>query len=107
MVLLVTVALHHRDHFSQGNARRAFGYEAYHWGIIVSPLVSQAQDCWAYDATDKCYIDPATMRVVNPTMDWWFRSTDIDPVLSDKLLGRIIIGQVPDGTTISEIHMFF
>lgn len=108
MVQLVAVALYHRDHFSRGNARRIFGYEAYHWAIIVMPQVSQGRDCSAFDATDASEIDPVTFRMRNPTMDWWFRvKENVDPALSAKLLGRIVIGQLPDGMSSAELRDFF
>ncbi|KID87956.1 hypothetical protein MAJ_10761, partial [Metarhizium majus ARSEF 297] len=108
MADLVTVALYHRDHFSQGNARRAFGYEAYHWGILIMPQTSQGQDCHVFDATDASDIDPVTFRMKNPTMDWWFRSkTDADPALGTKLIGRIVIGNVPDEVSKTELEGFF
>ncbi|KAM4058929.1 hypothetical protein HRG_008194 [Hirsutella rhossiliensis] len=48
------------------------------------------------------------MRMVNPTMNWWFNHRDnVDPALSTKLLGRIIIGQVPDKITIAEVSTLF
>lgn len=104
---LITVALYHRDHLSRGSSRRTFGYEAYHWGIILTPQTSRGRDCWTYAATDKCYLDTVTMRMVNPTMDWWLDHRDnVDPPLSGKLLGRIIIGQVPDGITFAEVDEF-
>ncbi|KAG8410635.1 hypothetical protein J3459_017017 [Metarhizium acridum] len=108
MAGLVAVALHHRDHFSQGNARRTFGYEAYHWGIIVMPQTSQGRDCHAFDATDASDIDPVTFRLKNPTMDWWFRSqTEVDLELGTKLIGRIVIGHVPDEVSAPELGDFF
>ncbi len=44
----------------------------------------------------------------NPTMDWWFREKDaVDPELSTKLLGRLVIGRVPDGVSRDELGEFF
>lgn len=108
MTQLVAVALYSRDHFSRGNARRTFGYEAYHWGIIITPQVSQGQDCQTFEATDASDIDPVTFRLTNPTMDWWFNAKgNVDPTLGKKPLGRIIIGQVPDGVSSAELRDFF
>lgn len=108
MARLVAVALYHRDHFSEGNMRRVFGYEAYHWSILITPEVSQGRDCSAFDATDATEIDPVTFRMRNPTMDWWFRAMDhVDPALSSKLLGRIVIGQVPNEVSSSELRELF
>ena len=61
------------------------------------PKDSRGADCDAYDATDASYIDPVTFRMVNPTMDWMFRDRKgVDPELSSKLIGRIVIGVVGD-----------
>ncbi|RSL63552.1 hypothetical protein CEP54_005151 [Fusarium duplospermum] len=108
MTQLVALALHHRDNFSRGRSRKVFGYEAYHWGIIVMPEPSEGQDCYAYDATDASEIDPVTFRMNNPSMDWWFRvKENIDPTLSTKLIGRIVIGQVPDGVSSADLRSLF
>ncbi|KPM35821.1 hypothetical protein AK830_g10754 [Neonectria ditissima] len=108
MVQLVAVALYDRGHFSRGNARRLFGYEAYHWGIVVMPEDSEEQDYRAYDATDISEINPVTFRLSNPTMDWWYRVTEnTESVVNPRLLGRIVIGQVPDGTSSAELREFF
>ncbi|KAM0554025.1 hypothetical protein ACHAPJ_007100 [Fusarium lateritium] len=104
----VTVALYHRDRFSQGRARRTFGYEAYHWAIVIMPEVSDGRDCHEFDATDASEIDSVTFRINNPTMDWFFRpKINIDPMLSPKLLGRIVIGQIPDELSGDDLSDFF
>ncbi|KAJ4308457.1 hypothetical protein N0V84_012092 [Fusarium piperis] len=108
MTQLVALALHHRDNFSRGRSRKMFGYEAYHWGIIIMPEDSHGRDCSAFDATDASEIDPVTFRLENPTMDWWFRvKENVDPALSTKLIGRIVIGQIPDEVSSAELRGFF
>lgn len=108
MTKLATLALHHRDNFSQGNSRRVFGYEAYHWSIIIMPDTSRERDWYVFDATDRSEIDPITFRMNNPTMDWWFRAkSTMDPAVSAKFLGCIVIGQVPDGASFDEFESFF
>ncbi|KAH6628252.1 hypothetical protein F5144DRAFT_622221 [Chaetomium tenue] len=108
MERLIAVCLSHRDHFSEGHMRGVFSYEAYHWGLMITPKVSQGQDCHIFDATDATEIDPVTFRMRNPTMDWWFRDQkDVDPALSPKLIGRITIGRVPDEVSSDEVwHVF-
>lgn len=106
MPRLLTVGLYHRDHFSQGNSRRIFGHEAYHWGIIVTPQTSRGRDCLALEATDAAGIEPLTFRMTNPSMSWWLRHKYVDPMLSCKLLGRIVIGQIPDEITDDELLAF-
>lgn len=108
MVQLVTVALHHRDHFSVGNARRVFDKQAYHWSIMIIPEGGQSENCHSFDATDASHINPVTFRMNNPTMDWWFRSElDIKPQRHEKLLGRIVIGEMPDEVSGEELGDFF
>ncbi|KAL2201715.1 hypothetical protein CC79DRAFT_1338455 [Sarocladium strictum] len=105
---LLAVALYHRDHFSQGNARRAFGPGAYHWSIVVMPREGDHGDRRVFDATDASNIDPATFRLINPAMDWWFRVQESEePSLAAKLMGHLIIGQVPKGVSMDELKDFF
>ncbi|OAA43643.1 hypothetical protein NOR_04218 [Metarhizium rileyi] len=69
------------------------------------PQQSRGRDCISFEATDASTIEPVTFRVSNPTMDWWFRvREDIDPEKSSKLLGRIVIGQLPHGVSIAELR---
>ncbi|KAJ4122764.1 hypothetical protein NW768_010207 [Fusarium equiseti] len=108
MVQLVTVALHHRDHFSVGNARRVFDKQAYHWSIMIIPSPGEAENVHSFDATDASHINPVTFRMNNPTMDWWFRSElDITPQRHEKLLGRIVIGEIPEDVSGEELGEFF
>lgn len=108
MADLIAVGLHHRDHFSQGSARRTFGYEAFHWAIVVMPEGNHDRGCRSFDATDTSDIDPTTFRMRNPTMDWWFRvDENFDPALNVKLLGRTVIGRLPEGVSSTELRDFF
>ncbi|KAK4133386.1 hypothetical protein BT67DRAFT_442832 [Trichocladium antarcticum] len=108
MAQLVSVALYHRDRFSKGHLRDVFGYEAYHWSIVLMPEVSQGRDCYVFEATDASAIDPVTIRLTNPTMDWWLRGkNNVDPTQSSKLLGCIVIGQTPSTLPYSELLDFF
>ncbi|KAF4456872.1 hypothetical protein F53441_1083 [Fusarium austroafricanum] len=108
MVQLVTVALYDRGDFSRGDKRRIFGYEAYHWGIIVMPETAEGPVCHAYSATDASEIDPVTFRMNNPTMGWWLRQdNNMDPDLDTKLFGRIIIGQLPDEVSTVQLNDLF
>ncbi|OAA51778.1 hypothetical protein NOR_00371 [Metarhizium rileyi] len=108
MARLATVALSHRDNLSQGHSRRVFGCDAFHWGIVVMPENSHGRDCNAYEATDASEIDPVTFRMNNPHMDWWLRTREqIDPEVSSKLIGRVVIGQIPENVSDSQLHDFF
>lgn len=108
MARLVALALNHRDNFSHGRSRQVFGYEAYHWAIMIMPEPSQGQDCCVFDATDASEIDPVTFRMNNPSMDWWFRvKENVDPTLIDKLIGRIVIGEVPGGVSSADLRRLF
>ncbi|KAK0388002.1 hypothetical protein NLU13_4246 [Sarocladium strictum] len=108
MSRLIAVALYHRDHFSQGSARRAFGPGAYHWAIVVMSPEGEAGDRRVFDATDASNIDPTTFRLINPAMDWWFRAQETeDPSLAAKLMGHLIIGEVPLDVPMDELKHFF
>ncbi|KAF5021320.1 hypothetical protein F66182_6642 [Fusarium sp. NRRL 66182] len=75
---------------------------------MIMPDVSQGRDCHIFEATDASEIDAVTFRMNNPTMNWWFRSKgDIDPELSTKLIGRIVIGQIPNEISKAELQEFF
>lgn len=99
----LAVGIYHRDRFSSGNSRRVFGYGAFHWGILFIPsfgssnpssslsFSTESEEYYAYDSTDATALDPVTFRVVNPSMDWWFRSKKVTPDESTKLIGRIIL----------------
>ncbi|KAK3185935.1 hypothetical protein K4F52_005390 [Lecanicillium sp. MT-2017a] len=105
---LIGVSLYDRDRFSRGHSRKVFGYEAYHWAIIIMPETGRGRKSRVFDATDKAEMDPVTFRLDNPTMDWWFREkNDVDPDLSVKLLGRLVIGKVPSGVSGDEISELF
>lgn len=64
-----------------------------------------------FEATDASTIDPITFRMKNPTMDWWLRTKEDtdndDPALGAKLLGRIVIGKLPDGVSSADLRDFF
>lgn len=94
----IAVALYHRDHFSTGRNRKIFESTAFHWGFMVISSHGRV----AYDATDASEMDPKTSRMVNPTMDWWFRVRQVDEV-SEKLLGCIVIGEVSPGADVREL----
>ncbi|KAF4123845.1 hypothetical protein GMORB2_5561 [Geosmithia morbida] len=120
MAYLITVALYHRDQFSRGDSRRIFGHEAYHWGFVITPPLeatsqgpspSPSLDS-SFDATDTAEIDPVTFRMNNPTMDWWLRAEErIDSEANPKLLGRVVVGKIPeeDGSMpdAAELRAFF
>ncbi|KAI9162892.1 hypothetical protein HJFPF1_04487 [Paramyrothecium foliicola] len=41
-------------------------------------------------------------------MEWWFRAKgNGDPALSAKLIGRIVLGQMPDSMSVAQLHDFF
>ena len=92
----IAVGLYHRNNLSEGRMRDIFEHKAYHWGIFVLAGES-GRHHWSFEATDASEIDPVTFKLNNPTMDWWFRGQDsIDPERSSKLLGMVIIGEIPD-----------
>ena len=106
MAHLIAVGTYHRDHFSRGNARKTFCYAAFHWGIILMSASDRdgQQPYQSFDATDAIELDPVTFRMTNPTMDWWFRVREgVDPAVPSKLIGRIIIGNVPDEISSADV----
>ncbi|KAF4336052.1 serine threonine kinase [Fusarium beomiforme] len=108
MVQQVAVALYDRGDFFRGDKRLVFGYEAYHWGIVILPETQQEREHHAFSATDVVEINPVTFRMHNPTMSWWLRSEEnINPGESSKPLGCIIIGEIPDDITFAQLDEFF
>lgn len=109
MTLQIGVSLYHRDHYSQGRNRQIFGYEAYHWALLITPDEGQSEhDCDAYDATDTNIWDPVTFRMTNPTMDWHFRAKrGFDPEEEIKLIGQVVIGVLPTDVSRDELEDFF
>ena len=107
----IVVALYHRDHYSSGRLRRTFGYEAFHWAVMVTPKKGRGQEskCVAYDATDSSEFDEVTWRMNNPTMDWWFRvKPTINPERSTKYLCSVVIATaVPSGTSDDDLKDIF
>lgn len=97
----VAIALYHRGRLSLGDERTRLGYEAYHWGILIMSkhgISNKKLDCDAYDATDMAVNNPETRENLNPSHDWFFRSQRrIDPSGTGRMIGRIIVGKLPDG----------
>ncbi|PYI11850.1 hypothetical protein BO78DRAFT_444102 [Aspergillus sclerotiicarbonarius CBS 121057] len=91
----VLVTLHYRDELSLGANRMQLGHAAYHWGILVTPKVSQGRDCYSFNVSNGVDLDPVARANRNPNFDWVLRArTDANPLLSSHLLGRIMIGKV-------------
>ena len=99
--------MYHREGYSTGRNRQILGYEAFHWGILVMPREGEAEYD-AYDATDRNEIDPRTFRMENPNLDWWFDAKEgiVDTSRGGRLIGRITIGVVPDGTSSCDVRKF-
>jgi hypothetical protein len=105
--LEIAVSFYDRDHYSRGRNRQIFGYEAYHWAVMVVPKGNKGRTCKAYDTTDASEYDPVTHRLTNPTMEWKFRTKTVDPKLSKKLLGCVVIGTAPPGVSFDDLDAFF
>jgi hypothetical protein len=100
----VIVTIHHRDELSLGHHRERLGHEAFHWGILIAPKKSRGSDCNAYDVSDGVTPDPESRQDLNPERDWLFRSKEqVDPTRSGRLIGRVLIGKVPNRITDAEI----
>ncbi|KAG5929129.1 hypothetical protein E4U42_007033 [Claviceps africana] len=121
---LLAVALYHRDHISLPPKSRCYGYEAFHWGLLITPSEAQAQpreetsqaekwqpsgekNCLAVDATDASEIDPITFRMKNPSMDWWMHHKVVDPETSSKMIGRIVVGEIPPEVSNDDLMTIF
>lgn len=104
----VVIALYHRGRLSLGDNRQRLGYESYHWGILIMPKHPREGHrlplSSAYDATDILVIDPETHEDLNPNLDWFFRTQhDIDPSATGQLIGRIIVGKLPNHVSKSNL----
>jgi hypothetical protein len=101
----VFITLHHRDEVSLGESRQRLGHAAYHWGVLISPKVSKGRDCHVYDITNAARPDPITRVDLNRDRNWLFRAiANIDPLSSDHLLGMVMVGKVPNGTSYIDIE---
>lgn len=101
----IVVTVHHRDELSLGENRLRLGHSAFHWGILVMPKTSRGKDCSAYDVSDGSGMDADTGQMRNTALDWEFRPKRlIDPLRSGRLLGRIIIGKIPNDVPVSAIE---
>ncbi len=111
MVMSVTqigVGLYHRDHLSHGRSRKIYCYEAFHWGVVALPKGSKGRDSQTFEATDSNEIDPVTLRMTNPSLEWRFKAKDnVIPTLSSKLQGVILITQLPHEMSFEELKSFF
>ncbi|VUC20652.1 unnamed protein product [Clonostachys rosea] len=104
----VALAVCHRDYFSRGHSRETFGQSAFHWAITVIPEITNGNDCDEYDATDSSEIDQTTWRMINPSMDWYFRvRSDVSLDHNPKTIGRIVIGIIPEEVSKSDIKDLF
>ncbi|CAH0018371.1 unnamed protein product [Clonostachys rhizophaga] len=104
----VALALCHRDYFSRGHSRETLGHSAFHWAITVVPETTHGNDCDEYDATDSSEIDQKTWRMINPSMDWYFRvRSDVGLDHNPKTVGRIVIGSVSDEVSRADLKDLF
>ena len=97
----VMVTIHHRGRLSLRENRTRLGRSAYHWGILIQPKNPKHHDSNALDVSDGIAVDPVTHRDLNPNLEWNFRAkADV----SGSLLGRVVIGKVPNKVTNAEIE---
>lgn len=101
----IIISIHHRDQFSLGEHRTRLGHAAYHWGILIQPKNPKGSDSDAYDVTDAAIVDPLTRQNLNPNHDWHFRpKVGVNPHNSGRLLGRVMIGKMPNNVTNADIE---
>ncbi|KFH45527.1 hypothetical protein ACRE_036590 [Hapsidospora chrysogenum ATCC 11550] len=89
----ICVALYKRIPYSFGRNRQIFGYEAYHWGILIVSNEGKDLTCESYDVSDVSELNKTTWRMDNPDMNWFFRAKKpVNPEKSSKFLGHVVIG---------------
>ncbi|PGG99555.1 hypothetical protein AJ79_08492 [Helicocarpus griseus UAMH5409] len=99
------VTIHYRDEFSLGAHRQLFGHAAYHWGLLFSPKKAKGRTSYTYDVSDAADPHPVTRVDRNPERNWVYRPRDkVDPALSTRLLGRVMIGKIPNNVSYSRIQ---
>lgn len=108
-IQLATVALYSRGELSKGNSRRIFHFEAYHWGLLITPKEGQGgRRSHAFEATDASEMDKVTFRLNNPTMDWWYKyRLNVNSEDSKKFLGQVVVGEIPEEVSGEELTAFF
>jgi hypothetical protein len=102
--LRVFITIHHRNTLSLGPNRERLGYAAYHWGILIAPKGSTGPDCHAFDVTDGADPDPQARVDRNPDRNWFFRRKHVNWKSSAHLLGKAMIGKVPNSIKLPEIE---
>ena len=101
----VFVSIYHRGRFSLGENRTQLQHGAFHWSIVTAPKSSKGADNRAYDVTDGIVVLHSGQSYSNTDGDWHFRSkADIDPNENYRLVGRIIIGKIPNSISDAEIE---
>jgi hypothetical protein len=101
----VILTIHHRDELSLGSNRTQLGYAACHWGILIQPKKPKGSSSNAYDVSNGAKPDPITRQDLNPNFEWRFRtSLRVNHRLSGHLLGRVMIGKVPNNVTDAQIE---
>lgn len=96
----VMVTIHYRDELSLRDNRARLGLSAYHWGILIQPKNPKGLDSNAYDVSDGARPDPMARQDLNPSRDWHFRAKlGVSPILSGRLLGKVMVGKVPNNVT--------
>ncbi|KAF3028981.1 hypothetical protein E8E15_009918 [Penicillium rubens] len=65
----------------------------------------QGPDCYTFDVSDGVLLDPVRRVNLNPNGNWVFREkANINPQNSGHLLGRVMIGKVPNEVTYAQIN---
>lgn len=81
------------------------GFEAYNWGLLVSPAQSQGRDATAFAASNSLLIDPATGKPSDRDGEWYLETKlQVSALSGGRLLGQLAIGEIPDSVTVEELH---
>lgn len=72
---------------------------------LFLPRLPEEKNCHSYDVTDAACPNPVTRVDHNPELNWFFRARDnVDPALSGHILGRVMIGKIPNEVTYAGIQ---
>lgn len=110
----VFVSLHHRNALSIRENRQRLHYAAYHWGILISPKSPNEDENesnhYAFDVSDNMVQHPTTTAQtqsvgLNTDATWHFRAeANANPDDKPRLLGRVMIGKLPNKVSYTDIH---
>lgn len=101
----VFVSLHHRYSLSIRENRQRLRHAAYHWAILICPKKPKGSDSHSFDVSDGIILHPTQKVDLNPEGNWFFRAeANAQPDDSPHLLGRVMIGKLPNEVSYENLH---